>query len=66
MVEIATRRPAQNFDELVRLTEACLHQAVTTPPTKLVAVKSSKGGFEMRVQRIGNAPAPESRLQTSD
>lgn len=53
MNEIATRRPAQDFDEIVRLAEAGIRQAVTAPPTKLVAVKSSMGGFEMRVERIG-------------
>jgi hypothetical protein len=53
MSEIATRRPTQNFDELARLAEASLREAVTAPPTQLVAVKSSMGGFEMRVQRIG-------------
>ncbi|QKY12152.1 hypothetical protein [Janthinobacterium lividum] len=53
MDEIPTKRPAQDFDAIVRLAEAGIRQAVTAPPTKLVAVKSSMGGFEMRIERIG-------------
>ena len=48
----AVSRPAMNFDDIVKMAEAAIHEAVTAPPSELVAVKSKMGGFEMRVQRV--------------
>ena len=56
MTEVVLRKNNQDFDDIVRLAEAGIREAVSAPPTELVAVKSSMGGFEMRVQRIGFFP----------
>ncbi|MEO7494932.1 MAG: hypothetical protein ABIT83_12620 [Massilia sp.] len=50
---ITIRRSTTNFDELVRMTEARIRDAVNAPPSELIAVKSPMGGAEMHLQRVG-------------
>jgi len=41
------------FEQLVQSSEGVIRDALNSPPTELVAVKSPSGGFEMRLQLVG-------------
>lgn len=42
-----------DFNALLKSTEAAMSKSATTPPSELVPVKSKAGGFEMKLQRVG-------------
>lgn len=46
-------RSRASFELLVQMAEGVIRDAVSSPPTELVAVETPTGGFEMRVQRVG-------------
>lgn len=53
MADVRLLGNTPNFDDIVRFAEEGVRAAVSGPPTELVAVKSHKGGFKMRVQIVG-------------